>query len=222
MFSLETEYSSEKIKNSIVENIPYPHFIVDNIFSDGLYKKIIENRIPTDCLQTLKELNRVGSGYSDSRKVLNLDKKITILSEKQRLFWEPFTEWLMGDFRQIINNKFNISFENHLDILYTRDFKNYSLGPHTDSVKKVATFLFYIPKDNFNSSLGTSLYTPKKHDLTCEGNKHHKNYDFDIFKTVNYLPNRLFGFIKTDNSFHGVEQIVEDIERDIIIYDIQR
>ncbi|MFP6756765.1 MAG: hypothetical protein VCC99_00895 [Alphaproteobacteria bacterium] len=36
-----------------------------------------------------------------------------------------------------------------------------------------------------------------------------------------YRPNSLFGFLKTDLSFHGVEPIEdEDIARDVILYDI--
>ena len=41
-----------------------------------------------------------------------------------------------------------------------RDFTKYNLGVHTDTVGKLMSFLFYIPKDNTLSNIGTSLYKP--------------------------------------------------------------
>ena len=41
-------------------------------------------------------------------------------------------------------------------------------------------------------------------------------------QTMPYRSNSLFGFLKTDLSFHGVEPIEEeDIARDVILYDIR-
>jgi len=38
---------------------------------------------------------------------------------------------------------------------------------------------------------------------------------------MEYLPNALFAFLKTDFSFHGVEPIRErDIERNLLLYNI--
>jgi hypothetical protein len=40
--------------------------------------------------------------------------------------------------------------------------------------------------------------------------------------TMPYLPNSLFAFVKTPNSFHGVEPIRETgIRRDLLLYDIK-
>ena len=39
---------------------------------------------------------------------------------------------------------------------------------------------------------------------------------FEKVKTMPFKPNSMFGFIKTTNSFHGVDIINADIERDAI------
>jgi hypothetical protein len=40
--------------------------------------------------------------------------------------------------------------------------------------------------------------------------------------TMPYLPNSLFGFLKTQNSFHGVEPVKEvDVQRNLLLYDIR-
>jgi len=219
---MNTEYTESKIKNTNLVYEPYTHILCDNVFEKSIYESIIANRIDEECLQTLNELGRVGNGYSTQRKVLSLNSKLTILPENQREFWEPFSHWLLTDFKNIIIDKFNITEKYHVDILYTRDYKGYRLGPHTDSPKKILTLLFYIPKDGDKSLLGTSMYLPKKENFICEGNKHHDYDSFNIFKTLEYIPNRMFGFVKSYNSFHGVEEITDDVERDLIIYDIQK
>jgi hypothetical protein len=39
---------------------------------------------------------------------------------------------------------------------------------------------------------------------------------------VPYVPNTLFGFMKTPNAFHGVEPIAEtNVERALLLYDIK-
>ena len=65
------------------------------------------------------------------------------------------------------------------------------------------------------------MYTPIDNNFTCEGGPHHKFHQFKLLKTAPYKPNTLFGFFKTNNSFHGVEPIKENIRRDLLIYDVQ-
>jgi hypothetical protein len=39
--------------------------------------------------------------------------------------------------------------------------------------------------------------------------------------TMPYVPNALFGFLKTNHSFHGVEAIKEqNVRRDLMLFDI--
>jgi len=70
--------------------------------------------------------------------------------------------------------------------------------------------------------LGTSLYVPKDPQFTCPGGPHH---DFELFRrvhTMEYLPNTLFAFMKTPDSFHGVEPITQpEVQRDLLLYDIK-
>ena len=54
------------------------------------------------------------------------------------------------------------NFEYSIRSSLVKDLQKYKLGVHTDTVHKFVTFLFYIPKDNSNSNLGTTLYKPKK------------------------------------------------------------
>jgi hypothetical protein len=50
-------------------------------------------------------------------------------------------------------------------------------------------------------------------------------HPFEHFRrvhTMEYLPNTLFAFMKTNDSFHGVEPITQpDVQRDLLLYDIK-
>lgn len=221
MFFIATKHSENAIKSTQFSKNPYQHIVVDNLFSDDVYKNILENKIPTDCLSPIVQGNTVGAAYSDKRYILPLDRKLTILSKSQRVFWESMYNWLDTEFKNIILDKFKVNVQTKLRVLYTRDFCGYKIGPHTDNPLKIITLLIYIPSNNDNSELGTSLYTPKENYVqSCEGMKHHKFENFNLVKTIEYIPNRMFGFMKTNKSFHGVSSVNKNIERNILIYDI--
>ena len=229
MFSDVTNYVKQKFDTAIINNDPYPHIQIDDIFPADFYQQILSHKIDENFLATLRELKRVGSAYPDTRKVLSLKPSMPFLPDNYRSFWEHAASWLLGDFERMVLEKFEpytigrfgLKPELHAETLYTYDRSTYSLGPHTDSVKKVITLLIYLPEDSSLSHLGTSMYTPIDNNFTCEGGPHHKFHQFKLLKTAPYKPNTLFGFFKTNNSFHGVEPIKENIRRDLLIYDVQ-
>ena len=229
MFSDVTNYVKQKFDAAEINNDPYPHIQIDDIFPPDFYQQILSNKIDENFLSTLLELKRVGSAYPDTRKVLSLIPSMPFLPDSYRTFWEQAANWLLGDFQRIVLEKFepyiihrfgNIP-QLHAETLYTYDRSTYALGPHTDSVKKVLTLLIYLPEDDSLSHLGTSMFVPNDSNFTCAGGPHHKFHQFKLLKTAQYKPNSLFGFFKTNNSFHGVEPIKENIRRDLLIYDVQ-
>ena len=82
--------------------------------------------------------------------------------------------------------------------------------------------LFYLPRDESQSHLGTSIYVPEDAGFACPGGPHHP---FELFRrvyTMPYVPNTLFAFLKTQNSFHGVEPLTgAAVRRDLLLYDIK-
>lgn len=102
------------------------------------------------------------------------------------------------------------------------DHTRYSLGPHSDSTKKVLTLLFYLPGDLSQEHLGTSIYMPRDPSFICLGGPHYPFEKFERIYSVPFRPNALFGFVKTANSFHGVEPLKEheSCRRQLLLYDI--
>ena len=89
------------------------------------------------------------------------------------------------------------------------DLTNYSIGPHTDHPSRLLSFIYYMPEDDDKEQYGTSFYVPKDPNFTCPGGPHHHRSLFDSVYTAPYRKNSMIVFLKTANSFHGVDPIRE-------------
>ena len=103
------------------------------------------------------------------------------------------------------------------------DRKNNALSPHTEHPRKVVSVIFNLPTDLSQKVSGTSIYIPKDLNFIAQ-NKEYKHYPHEYFHkviTMPFMPNSAFCFIKTNNSFHGVEKPeMEDIDRWTLQFDI--
>lgn len=228
----------DKISNAILEESPYPYFVIDNIFPDSYYQEIIKYFPSADKATPLGETSRVSKGHYNERKVTLFDEKhFSEFSEDQRKFWDSFSEWIYSEefikttlarfYSWCINRLADIQDRKQevklqCDALLVHDNENYAIGPHTDASHRLLTFLFYTPLDDSNADLGTSLFECKDTSFICPGGKH---YDFEGFDEVNKIPfiqNRLLCFVRTGKSFHGVHKITKkDVDRRLIINNIR-
>jgi hypothetical protein len=236
MSSVETELEVlYKIGNATVREYPYPHIYVPDIFPADFYRELLGSLPPQAALKNLGELGRVAADNTyPERGVLPLTPQdLASLEAPQREFWERLREWLLGRrFRDTMVGKFAPYLAHRFgdlskvrfghEALIVRDRTNYALGPHTDSPRKVLSFLFYLPPDAAKSHLGTSIYVPRDPAFLCQGGPHYDYADFQRMLTMPYVPNALFAFMKTPNSFHGVEPISDpEVQRDLLLYDIR-
>ena len=200
-------YTLERIRQAEVRTEPFPHIYVEQVFEPALYEHIL-TQMPTEYVPI--EQARGVSGYPDR-----------FVASPRTTFWRDFERFLRcGAIRTALCAKFGVAGDDD-EMLLIRDKPGYSIGPHTDSVKKALSALFYLPKDDALAQHGTSLYTPKATGFTCAGHKHHHFEDFDCVATMPFKPNSLFAFPKSDRSFHGVEAFTGAGVRDVLLYDVR-
>jgi hypothetical protein len=235
MPAIETELQVlYKIGNAQVREYPYPHIYVPDIFPEDFYREMRRNLPPQGTLKNLGELGRVKGNSYPERGVLPLgEENLAALEPQQRAFWQGVRQWLLGPrfidtmlrkFAPYLAQRFgdlrNVRFGH--EALIVRDRTNYALGPHTDSPTKALAFLFYLPADASLAHLGTSIYVPEDPAFVCAGGPHYSYDKFRRMLTMPYVPNALFAFMKTHNSFHGVEPIEDQgVQRDLLLYDIR-
>jgi len=228
---LEDElHVSYKLGNVPINFFPFPHFYCENVFSNHFYQKIQENLPDESFLFPISEKRPVPKGFYKERFVLSLeDQDISQLPNAN--FWLTFRNQMLGGglknflisrFADILKNIHpNLqNYNTRSEILIVKDNENYALGPHTDSPKKLITILFYFPVDNSEENIGTSIYMPKDFKFTCPGGPHYKKEEFNLVYTAPFKSNSAFGFVKTNNSFHGVEKVNTTSYRWLLLYDI--
>jgi hypothetical protein len=223
-----------RIANALVHPYPFPHIYVQDVFPADFYKQMRQHLPPRSALTSLVALGRVSSNYPETRQVLPLaPEHIGRLDEPYRTFWEDMARWLLGQrLGQAILSKFASLIQeqprfadkqNHqfsVEAFLVQDETNYLLQPHTDSPRKVLSFLFYLPEDDSMVNLGTSIYLPNDPAFQCDGSQHWSNEKFERVATMPYLPNTLFAFLKTPRSFHGVERVeAPKVRRHLILLD---
>jgi len=234
MSSHAEQYTLYQIGNAPLREHPYPHILVRDVFAPELYRSILDHLLPPELMRPIKEERKVAQTYPDERFVFTLDDApIATLPAPYAAFWSELTGWLRGmRFAATLFDKFAMHiarrFENLQPTFYNEamlvdDRTRYFLGPHSDTPAKVITLLFYLPADDARPHLGTSIYVPRDPAMRCEGGP---SYPYDLFHrvlTMPYVPNTLFAFFKTDNSFHGVEPIAEsqNYRRHLLFYDVK-
>ncbi len=220
-----------KVGNAELSLFPYPHFFVHNVFPSDFYAEIQANLPDPAALLPIAEVRPV-KGYKERFVFDFAGPQFNALPREKQAFWSGMHKWLLGGrFGQLVIEKFrpfiaqrfgnDPNLELYDEGLLVQDITNYSLGPHTDSPRKVITFLFYLPADESQRHLGTSIYLPKDPAFRCKGGPHYRHDGFERVWTMPFVPNSLFAFFKTDNSFHGVEPVLDaDTRRWLLLYDI--
>lgn len=236
------EFVRYQIANAEVRRYPFPHFYVRPVFPDEFYQQLLARLPRTELLTPIHETGTVGvadarTGIIKTRYEPRHIAEITALEEDEAAMgsghlWRDLSSWLLeAPFRDLILEKFSsaiaerfgeeVRLVTDMDSRFVRDFKSYQITPHTDQPAKLASLLFYLPADESMRRHGTTMYRPLAPELRCEGNARHDFASFSKVATMPFLPNALFGFFKTDRSFHGVEAIQDEgIERNALLYNI--
>jgi hypothetical protein len=221
------------VGNAPMQVFPFPHIYVRDVFPRDYYEQLRAKLPPAEVLKPITQARNVHGPY-DERFVLGLTpEELAKLPDAYRAFWSDVAAWMLGGrFAQLVLGKFAPFIEQRFqgmsdvqfadEALLVEDRTRYALGPHTDTPAKVVSMLFYLPADESQSHLGTSIYVPKDPQFTCGGGPHHAFERFDRMATMPFVPNSVFAFVKTANSFHGVEPIGEDgVRRHLLLYDIR-
>lgn len=240
------EYVRYQIANAKVSNYPFPHLFVHPVFPTEFYEELLAHLPPTSILTHINEYGTVGVVNSATGKVVQsaaIDDErryigdLATLEEDEELngrgdLWRRTADWIMSDaFRSLVVQKFaegiRQRFGEHAKLItdsdsrFVRDFTAYLIRPHTDMPSKLVSLLFYLPRDESMRNLGTSIYRPLDPAMRCDGTTRHPFKKFKKVATMEFLPNSMFGFLRTDQSFHGVEQIQEEaVERNVLLYNV--
>jgi hypothetical protein len=88
------------------------------------------------------------------------------------------------------------------DVSLVRDTEDYRIKPHPDGLNNLVTMQFYLPEDENNLDLGTSVYRRHKRLLGSS---------FEEVKRFPFKPNSAYAFAVSDGpkrtSWHGRDRL---------------
>lgn len=234
------EHIIYKIENATLRIYPTPHIYINNIFPDKIYNRM-QSIFPDERALKKMQYSSHGNHEIDPRRHYlsyrdgDFDRLAAVQGDD---FWKIlFHSLITFDFSKAMNKKFFkyldwpriAALGQHGEALLMNDLSGYQIGPHTDTPQKIWSSLFYLPADDSHRTLGTSLFSKKNHPkrfykftdswFRFGGDPILNFSDFEKIWTAPYVPNSMFAFVRTRNSYHGVEPSDPGISRKIMIFE---
>ncbi len=210
------------IRNSDHNTEPFCHFYAEGLFPPALYAEILRRLPPPESYRPVNmERWSTADGKSTRDNLFLTRGTVSRLDPADASFWlgvasaitapelkravfDILSPDLERRFKVPKDRVFEIPTQNKVVLL--RDLEDYRIEPHPDGKAKYVTVQLYLPRDESQEDLGTSLYT--KNSLPrrlLTGQR------FKEFKRFPFRPNSVYGFavIKMGQrtSWHGRELI---------------
>ena len=192
---------------------PYPVVVVDG-FLDVRMMTLVSQSFPgADDMEDMPVERTRNAMARRNRKLFRLNpESLEGLAVDQAAFWAVFSAFidlLSSEMMHALPDpasdlrveSFQSGFKVRKDLWMDRG--GFQISPHTDGVQKYATFLLYCSGHSSLEQEGTSVFVPKENGFRSWNGKQYKFDDFDEVFRAPYRKNLVFGFRKTDNSFHG-------------------
>ena len=233
IFSGANNYVARRIKETPVLEVPFQHCIIDDALPEAVFNSIHDHWPDDSVLLSLNETGRT-TKYKERFVMLLEDEFFNNLNSADQKFWVDVGLTVMGSqvvtacyekFKKILDGRLprqHMSFNLNPEMLVVSDRNNYQIGPHTDTEWRFMSLLYYLSPDPKYHSYGTCLYEPKDSAIEVDHRRHYEFQDFNLHSRIDYKPNRLVLFPRTNSSFHGVEPVaVSNCDRRLIIVNIR-
>lgn len=238
---MTSNYSQEeyRILDSMISSIeeseiytdPFTYCYLQQVFPDDIYSEILENLPDNSNFQELRHKDAVlESGYC-TRKIMPIDKEVIEKSINiNKAFWHMIKKVLHSQdlkfafFARLSHGLLRRHNIKDIDLLagypktgIFKDSAGFQITPHTDTLIKLVTTQLYLPSNDLQKSLGTSIYKPIGHHPE-PGNHNFK--EFDHIKSFCFAPNCGHAFVVSNDSWHGREPIDEGFGERVSIFNI--
>lgn len=216
-------YSLKKIKNANVSIEPFPYLFSEKLVPSELIKAINTFYPSLEMMEAMPG-SRTGNPYAHKhRRLLALNQEsIKNMEKDQKRFWKLFSAYIKLIAPRLLKalpeppkgQQFTIAkpedIKTRIDLWSDRG--GYQITPHTDAPHKLATFLLYCSSDPSLASEGTSIFRPLDPAMRCWKGRQWPMEQFEEVYRAPYGANHLFGFRKTDQSFHGKLPVAESTQ----------
>lgn len=226
-------FSSCKLAGAKKSASPFPWIEVEKFVPNALMDSINQHFPAADVMDSMPE-TRTGNVYAHRyRRLFALNEtSLPALPAESRRFWQTFEHFIQrmvpALFQALpeppdahrVDRSSMTELRARIDLWADRG--GYQIPPHTDAPHKLATFLLYCSPESTLIGEGTSIFIPNDPSKACWQGRQWPFEQFQVVHTTPYGANRLFGFRKTDRSFHGKLPVAENsVERRTIAITLQ-
>jgi len=190
-------HCAQSLRNAKVFSKPYPHLAFEKFWPEDFYRELLAKRPELD---NYVQLNRENT----RRQFTLFDGSCDAGDDERRALWKLVSDVLASPeieaaLREVLDEGFRIRAKGSNEewpvkmyprpVVYT-DFDGYAIKPHPDTRRKVLTMMVYMPEDDSQIDLGTTLYK-----ISPMGVFAWKSYGLVEEKTVPFLPNTGMAFV---------------------------
>ena len=192
---------------------PYPVVVVDGFLDARMMALVCWGFPGSEDMEDMPVERTRNAMARRNRKLFRLNpESLAGLPVDRAAFWAVFSAFIDLLSQEMMHalpdpdpdlrvESFRSGFKVRKDLWMDRG--GFQISPHTDGVQKYATFLLYCSGHPSLEQEGTSVFVPKEDGFRSWNGKQYKFDDFDEAFRAPYRQNLVFGFRKTDNSFHG-------------------
>jgi hypothetical protein len=222
-------HALEAIDRARVSRDPFAHFQLKDIFPVGVYQTLINNLPDKNLYHEIRHKDAMRPDGTSTRTMFEFfDEEFARLDDAHARLWSGVRDVLYAkELQELVFKKFAPEIdarvetevqhqklqrdENRNVIGFPRpalyhDAAGYKITPHPDTPLKIVTMQFYLPANDSQQELGTSLFRMKsglERALSPLSGK------FKTVKKFPFLPNTGYAFAVTQNSWHGRETVIE-------------
>lgn len=220
---LSAERVTRLISMATTVSDPSPHFIVDDALNKSDFDAVIDVLPDPSSMHIVSSFSLPAlSEYRDRYSILMED----LIESDHSTVWSELYGLLSSN---ELEEHTRLRLEPHLTVEARRrlprrlapqvwlhcDLAGSYLRPHTDSPNVACVVLLYLKSQVPVPEIGTALYRPIAESAEVvsapvDSAMNYKHEDRSLFvqtDTVDFVPNRLWGQLRTDFSFHGLEPV---------------
>ena len=212
------EHLIAKVSEAPLESDPYCHIYLEGVFPALLYGRMLGNLPPRELYGPLNLRKWVRSDGTSTRDLFYLTpENLAKLKDECADLWkavfsaltsEPFKRALFSRLAPDMSERFQVSQDQVgdlpcvYDLCLVRDTEDYRIKPHPDGLNNLVTMQFYLPEDEANIDLGTSVYRRHKGLLGSS---------FEEVRRFPFKPSSAYAFAVSDSpartSWHGRDRL---------------
>ncbi|WP_165322163.1 class I SAM-dependent methyltransferase [Rhizorhabdus phycosphaerae] len=194
-----------RIAAARLDESPCGNIYMQDMLPASVYHELVARLPADDMLDPIEHPDAVDESGRVTRLLLDLTHEtLWRLPAEDQPFWEAMIEVFTSPrIAAAVTDKFGATLAARFDgripelvavPIFYRDKPGYRIGIHPDAATKVATLQFYLPEDDAQAHVGTVF-----HRRSGEG--------FERLKQNRFLPNSAYAFVRTEESWHSVDQL---------------